>query len=426
MVLDRVVCPAGKQPRYGSPLIAVDTVGLGDDRILCRGKRAVLHYGAELVAPPETAGFPRTTRDTSTNEGPVAGAVLLYQNLEGGVLLRAPRSLHPITAVGGHDSGPKLEPENLSDKTRRDKTDLGGGDGWWGWVRGTGGIKESEGTLKHLQAFPDVEDWFIQHPAPPSDKLILVLAMPRSSCHSSMNLLSPTPETCLALSPHISQNLDQESNNDEELSVAGIRKCHLSAWRHKGDSVRTTKDQHWGMRQKTNVRLYTELKLIIKEIIHDDELNIESIIEGWTDSTCHGGDETCPKTGKHLQRKQLLQFDKSHRPAFYCAWPKKSHVVGPRHPFRMDPNLDYDVDSDEEWEEDDPGENLSDYNEADEQMLEDCSKVDEEESEDFAFVPDCYLSEDKGVQVDNLDLAEHASSSSQHIDNRALLEVFHQ
>lgn len=28
-----------------------------------------------------------------------------------------------------------------------------------------------------------------------------------------------------------------------------------------------------------------------------------------------------------------------------------SHVVRPCHPFRKDPDLDYDVDSDEEWEE---------------------------------------------------------------------------
>lgn len=28
-----------------------------------------------------------------------------------------------------------------------------------------------------------------------------------------------------------------------------------------------------------------------------------------------------------------------------------SHVVGPRHPLRKDPSLDYDVSSDEEWEE---------------------------------------------------------------------------
>ena len=28
-----------------------------------------------------------------------------------------------------------------------------------------------------------------------------------------------------------------------------------------------------------------------------------------------------------------------------------SNVVGPRHPLKKDPDLDYDIDSDEEWEE---------------------------------------------------------------------------
>lgn len=28
-----------------------------------------------------------------------------------------------------------------------------------------------------------------------------------------------------------------------------------------------------------------------------------------------------------------------------------SRVVGPRHPFAQDPDLDYEIDSDEEWEE---------------------------------------------------------------------------
>ncbi|EEF43217.1 conserved hypothetical protein [Ricinus communis] len=28
-----------------------------------------------------------------------------------------------------------------------------------------------------------------------------------------------------------------------------------------------------------------------------------------------------------------------------------SHVVGPRHPFRKEPDLDYDIESDEEWKE---------------------------------------------------------------------------
>lgn len=29
----------------------------------------------------------------------------------------------------------------------------------------------------------------------------------------------------------------------------------------------------------------------------------------------------------------------------------RSHIVGARHPLRKDPSLDYDVSSDEEWEE---------------------------------------------------------------------------
>ena len=33
---------------------------------------------------------------------------------------------------------------------------------------------------------------------------------------------------------------------------------------------------------------------------------------------------------------------------FFCVF---SQVIGPRHPFKKDPNLDYDIDSDEEWEE---------------------------------------------------------------------------
>lgn len=45
----------------------------------------------------------------------------------------------------------------------------------------------------------------------------------------------------------------------------------------------------------------------------------------------------------------VLKYDNAH---FCCniMW-SFSHVVGPCHPFRKDPDLDYDVDSDEEWEE---------------------------------------------------------------------------
>lgn len=103
----------------------------------------------------------------------------------------------------------------------------------------------------------------------------------------------------------------------------------MSVWHHLGQSIRSTQDQHWGLRQKPKVSLYKELKLTTpKEIVQDDELNIERIVDGWTDSSpsCHSVDETHPKTGKHMQRKQLLQFDKSHRPAFCGVWPKKRYL----------------------------------------------------------------------------------------------------
>ena len=57
---------------------------------------------------------------------------------------------------------------------------------------------------------------------------------------------------------------------------------------------------------------------------------------------------------------KLFQFHENYRPAYYGTWRKNSNVVNPRNPFRKDTDkLDYEVDSDEEWEEEEPGESLS-------------------------------------------------------------------
>lgn len=107
-----------------------------------------------------------------------------------------------------------------------------------------------------------------------------------------------------------------------------------------------------------------------------------------------------------------------------------SQVTGPRHPFRKDPDLDYDVDSDEEWEEvsvnlivtsnlwkdysdepfiaqEEPGESLSDCDKDDEEekLEEDYSKAEDgDDSEDGFFVPDGYLSDNEVLNVVNLHL----------------------
>uniref|UniRef100_A0A8C3G0C6 Chromatin assembly factor 1 subunit A n=1 Tax=Chrysemys picta bellii TaxID=8478 RepID=A0A8C3G0C6_CHRPI len=63
---------------------------------------------------------------------------------------------------------------------------------------------------------------------------------------------------------------------------------------------------------------------------------------------------------KKFGRMKLLQFSENHRPAYWGTWNKKTTVIHPRNPWSKDSKLlDYEIDSDEEWEEEEPGESLS-------------------------------------------------------------------
>lgn len=217
---------------------------------------------------------------------------------------------------------------------------------------------------------------------------------------SNVNRNEIAPESVTVL-------MDSALHNKDEFDVEEIRKSHMNSWRCLGHSIRSNK-QHWGMRRKPKSLLIKELKLTSnKEPAREDDLCIDGVVDGWAqtskdDKSCHTKTSASSTlTRKCIKRKQLLQFDKSYRPAFYGIWPKKSNVVGPRHPLKKDPNLDYDIDSDEEWEEEEPGESLSDSEKDEEEILHEGSlKADEEESEDGFFVPDGYLSENEGVETD--------------------------
>ncbi|XP_037530751.1 chromatin assembly factor 1 subunit A [Nematolebias whitei] len=90
---------------------------------------------------------------------------------------------------------------------------------------------------------------------------------------------------------------------------------------------------------------------------------------------------------------KLLQFHENYRPAYWGTWSKKSSHISPRCPFRQDMDIfDYEVDSDEEWEEDEPGESLSHSEGEDED-----GGDDEEDDDDGFFVPHGYLSDDEGA-----------------------------
>ncbi|KAL5582967.1 hypothetical protein UlMin_015409 [Ulmus minor] len=232
--------------------------------------------------------------------------------------------------------------------------------------------------------------------------------------------------------------MDCTLSSNGEICIEDIRKSHFSSWHHLGHTINSNRNQHWGRRQKPKTQLYKELKLTTtRGLVHDDELNLEKLVDGWGEQV--SDDRSCqtnvscspPDVKKFNQRKQLLQFDKSHRPAFYGLWPKKSHAVGPRHPLRKDSDLDYEIDSDEEWEEEEPGESLSDCDkdDADECLEDRCSKADDEdESEDGFFVPDGYLSDNEGVQVDRMetDIIVEKAKSSPALENEEFCVLLRQ
>ncbi|RLN32427.1 hypothetical protein BBJ28_00002259, partial [Nothophytophthora sp. Chile5] len=57
---------------------------------------------------------------------------------------------------------------------------------------------------------------------------------------------------------------------------------------------------------------------------------------------------------------KLLQFHENHRPAYYGTFNTRSRIFrGGRRPFAQHKKFDYSVDSDDEWEEEEPGESLS-------------------------------------------------------------------
>ncbi|XP_018525689.1 chromatin assembly factor 1 subunit A [Lates calcarifer] len=118
-----------------------------------------------------------------------------------------------------------------------------------------------------------------------------------------------------------------------------------------------------------------------------------------TDSLSERGTVEGPKPDGVPDRKRygpmkLLQFHENYRPAYWGTWSKTSSHISPRCPLRQDKDLlDYEVDSDEEWEEEEPGESLS-HSEGED---EDEGGDDDDDDDDGFFVPHGYLSDDEGA-----------------------------
>lgn len=113
-----------------------------------------------------------------------------------------------------------------------------------------------------------------------------------------------------------------------------INRSHLSSWHHLGHLIRSSKEQHWNLRRKPKTEIIKELRLTAttaRSLVQDDELNLEKLVDGCRESVheenlCESTPDRPPIDAKKLKgRRQLLQFDKSHRPAFYGIWPKQRY-----------------------------------------------------------------------------------------------------
>ncbi|XP_028173176.1 chromatin assembly factor 1 subunit A-like [Ostrinia furnacalis] len=106
---------------------------------------------------------------------------------------------------------------------------------------------------------------------------------------------------------------------------------------------------------------------------------------------------TCEPTVREKLKPKLLSFEENKRPPYWGTWRKKSASVKPRRPFGQDQKLDYEVDSDEEWEEEPDGESVD----GSAAGSDDEHDADEYEVDNDVFVPHGYLSDEEATMDDD-------------------------
>ncbi|KAJ3130017.1 hypothetical protein HK098_006729 [Nowakowskiella sp. JEL0407] len=151
---------------------------------------------------------------------------------------------------------------------------------------------------------------------------------------------------------------------------------------------------------KTNVHM---APLPHKRPLSDD---FETIIEKQSEKVSfENWRKDLPKVEIFKKRShQYLYFHENIRPPYY-GLTKRSKVVTGRRPLAKDSALDYEVDSDDEWEDDESGEDVNSIgDEEEEPMMED--------DEDGFIVAEGYFSEDEGdIEIKDVDRSAVAKMS---------------
>jgi len=119
---------------------------------------------------------------------------------------------------------------------------------------------------------------------------------------------------------------------------------------------------------------------------------------------------------------KTLAFDQQTRPPYRGTWTKRSVAVGPRTPFAQDPIFDYSYDSGDDWDDDDGGEDVDNFGEANADV-EDEEEEDESEGEFDDWLDDTEDVDQRAGTPMDLDGDPGAISGSGHEQSKLPMKV---
>ncbi|XP_055548398.1 chromatin assembly factor 1 subunit A-A [Wyeomyia smithii] len=132
-------------------------------------------------------------------------------------------------------------------------------------------------------------------------------------------------------------------------------------------------------------------------IAQDDEQEEDDVIV-IDDTVCHQIEVDPAAAPAKRYRAKYFLFEENRRPPYLGTWRKRSAKIQARRPFAQDTKFfDYEVDSDDEWEEEEPGESL--HGSDDEKDVD--PEEDYEVDNDF-FVPHGHLSDEEMQAEDDV------------------------
>ncbi|XP_050068378.1 chromatin assembly factor 1 subunit A [Anopheles maculipalpis] len=164
-------------------------------------------------------------------------------------------------------------------------------------------------------------------------------------------------------------------------------------------------------------KLHKPLKTDRTWNVEDDDENDDIMVVD--ENVCHQI-EVDPVKMKQKFKTKFFLFEENRRPPYRGTWRKRSACIKARRPFVQDNKyFDYEVDSDDEWEEEEPGESL--HGSDDEK---DVDPEEEYEVDNEFFVPHGHLSDEELHEEEEGEIGDDNCPESQKFKLKIMQQEF--